>query len=74
MKVRHSSEDFFFTVMSDAGFSRERRLELPLRGDDATDEEVIQVHLFRAEHLSRMRFFINQRIEITNRKRKREEV
>ncbi|KAF2200011.1 hypothetical protein GQ43DRAFT_374867 [Delitschia confertaspora ATCC 74209] len=46
MKVRHSSEEVFFTLMAEANFVVESKFVLPLHGDDEDSEEAVDVFLF----------------------------
>ncbi|KAF2178570.1 hypothetical protein K469DRAFT_675476 [Zopfia rhizophila CBS 207.26] len=48
MKVRHSGEEVFFGLMSDAGFKVEGTTSLPLPGDDELGEKSVEIFLFRA--------------------------
>jgi hypothetical protein len=47
MKMRHSSEEVFFELMSEAGFSTTRTIPFPLPGDEEEGEETVFVHLYR---------------------------
>lgn len=49
MKKRHSSEDVFFDLMSEAEFKTTKTLAYPLPGDEETGEETVEVHIFRYE-------------------------
>ena len=46
MKIRHTSEDVFFDLMSKAKFQTKSKFEIELPGDDAAGEETVWVHLF----------------------------
>ncbi|KAF2795635.1 hypothetical protein K505DRAFT_239511 [Melanomma pulvis-pyrius CBS 109.77] len=47
MKMRHSSEEIFFSLMSKAGFTTTDPIPFPLPGDEIQGEEVVYVHLYR---------------------------
>jgi hypothetical protein len=49
MKKRHSSEDIFFDLMSDAGFATEDTMTIPLPGDEESGEETVYVYTFRSK-------------------------
>ncbi|KAF2710554.1 hypothetical protein K504DRAFT_481607 [Pleomassaria siparia CBS 279.74] len=46
MKMRHSSEEVFFSLMSDAGFKTAHVIEIPLPGDEELGEETALVYLY----------------------------
>lgn len=47
MKMRHSSEEVFFSLMSKAGFTTMDPIPFPLPGDEIQGEEVVYIHLYR---------------------------
>jgi hypothetical protein len=47
MKMRHSSERVFFTLMADAGFRETADLAYELPGDVRVGEETVHVHVYR---------------------------
>jgi hypothetical protein len=57
MKVRHSSEDIFFNLMAEAGFTVRDTLVLPLPGDDSEGGDTIDVTLFCAQDFLSMSTF-----------------
>ncbi|KAI4951292.1 hypothetical protein J4E91_004001 [Alternaria rosae] len=46
MKMRHSSEEVFFKLMSDAGFLETDKMEFPLPGDVKVGEETVYLHVY----------------------------
>jgi hypothetical protein len=48
MKMRHSSEEVFFDLMKDAGFSQKTKMEFPLPGDVQVGEEIVYLHIYKA--------------------------
>lgn len=46
MKMRHSSEEGFFKLMSDAGFLETDKMEFPLPGDVQVGEETVYLHVY----------------------------
>jgi hypothetical protein len=46
MKMRHSSEEIFFDLMSAAGFQETTKLDFPLPGDVELGEEVVHLHVY----------------------------
>jgi hypothetical protein len=55
MKMRHSSEDVFFDLMSAAGFRSQISLTIPLPGDEQAGEEKIHVYFYKyqvQEHMT----------------------
>jgi hypothetical protein len=51
MKMRHSSEEVFFDLMSAAGFRETHELEYPLPGDAEVGEEIVYLHVYQMESL-----------------------
>lgn len=47
MKMRHSSEEVFFDLMAEAGFTKIKTLEYPLPGDMEIGEETVFLHVYR---------------------------
>ena len=47
MKMRHSSEEVFFELMSEAGFATIESTPFPLPGDEEEGEETVYVHIYR---------------------------
>ncbi|KAF1942708.1 hypothetical protein EJ02DRAFT_401910 [Clathrospora elynae] len=47
MKMRHSSEEVFFHLMSTAGFRETTKLEYPLPGDVEVGEETVYLHVYK---------------------------
>ncbi|KAL5121944.1 hypothetical protein ACEQ8H_000160 [Pleosporales sp. CAS-2024a] len=47
MKMRHSSEEIFFSLMSTAGFQETLLVSYPLPGDVEAGEEVVDVHVYQ---------------------------
>jgi hypothetical protein len=47
MKMRHSSEEIFFDLMSAAGFQQTTKLDFPLPGDVELGEEVVYLHVYQ---------------------------
>ncbi|KAF2749258.1 hypothetical protein M011DRAFT_439592 [Sporormia fimetaria CBS 119925] len=47
MKKRHDSEEVFFQLMADAGFQEEDVVQMPLPGDEHSENETVFVHTFR---------------------------
>jgi len=47
MKMRHSSEEVFFDLMSEAGFAAMESIPFPLPGDEEEGEETVYVHIYR---------------------------
>jgi hypothetical protein len=46
MKMRHSSEEIFFDLMSEAGFATTESIPFPLPGDEEEGEETVHVHIY----------------------------
>tara|TARA_R110002003_G_scaffold97_35_gene8004 strand:- start:555 stop:713 length:159 start_codon:yes stop_codon:yes gene_type:complete len=47
MKMRHSSEEVFFDLMTEAGFQETAKVGFPLPGDVEVGEEVVYLHVYR---------------------------
>lgn len=47
MKMRHSSEEVFFELMSEAGFATMYSAPFLLPRDEEEDEETVYVHIYR---------------------------
>ena len=47
MKMRHSSEAVFFSLMAEAGFHETAVLAWPLPGDGEMGEETVDLHVYR---------------------------
>ncbi|KAF2034654.1 hypothetical protein EK21DRAFT_97297 [Setomelanomma holmii] len=47
MKMRHSSEEVFFSLMTEAGFQEVTKLDFPLPGDVEAGEEVVHLHVYQ---------------------------
>jgi hypothetical protein len=47
MKMRHSSEEIFFDLMTAAGFQETTTLEYPLPGDAEVGEETVYLHVYQ---------------------------
>lgn len=47
MKMRHSSEEVFFTLMANAGFLETTTIAYPLPGDVDIGEETVYLHVYQ---------------------------
>jgi hypothetical protein len=49
MKIRHSSEEVFFGLMSNAGFCSTKTFRYPLPGDEDVGEETVHLYIYQYE-------------------------
>jgi hypothetical protein len=52
MKMRHSSEQVFFPLMTDAGFVETAKFDFLLPGDVEVGEEIVYLHVYRTSIVS----------------------